>query len=706
MNAHDFLTLFKVDYDRFINHPICSTQSFPIPERIKKANSNITAKQWYTTVAYAVFVACDTATHFRASALMNEVGNDFNKWAEKIGSIRADKFQEAIFFEINTRANSNQYPEFSKLITLVPNGLQIYGDSRDYNTFSDYLNPQTIAMIKNLEWDRIDTVGSAFLPDTWKAITVDQFEEIKEALNSTTNIQDQKIETIGERIIAHDNRFNRVESTLDFNYKNQLANFNNLTQKANELQNTSTEQTDKINQLKEKLEALNNSTNGYQEQINSANQKIEEAKQEASWQVGEIRSLAEVNTTELNSVKEKVDNLSEKIENLEVDFNAHKEASEAELHNIEALANANKNDIDTLKINVTNLGNQTPAIPENLNEQINQLREQIQNLSNSSNNQNISINIPKNLVENQDIFTGNYLEGYPIYARLFKGRIPNSRTVVLLRNVRNLIDYFGTIKRNRIEQYHIIQTMEKTDASHISPVFQDGSNVSYYSKNSNYSNQNYILVIYFTKNTDTPIENLPQINTADLNALGGLNSKIEQINQEITNLKQNSTSGNSEIATQVEQNTNNISQLIQGGMNLANEIDKLKQARTISNHSVLNIVNEQGEVEHTPKVYTIRVKWTNDRYNENLAEFNSDVALSGFYPNNYRELVSCSMLVKDTSNQWRQFTFPTSESNNDPNYPFHIAESPVGWAIVSKSPQKNLKEVVVYMNYIAEDLNS
>lgn len=170
---------------------------------------------------------------------------------------------------------------------------------------------------------------------------------------------------------------------------------------------------------------------------------------------------------------------------------------------------------------------------------------------------NNEANLPAsfNIKEGEEIFTGKFFNGYPIYVYSKYLRMKKDSMKTLVEGVRDLIDGQGWIMRRMStgeKQLQLLSHIMK-DSEVVSPFFKwvdrDNDLVIWWD-NANYHITELKLIVYYTKMSDTQRENVPNFTLEDYENLitragtrtsGASNEEVETIKNKLQDLNRDFT---------------------------------------------------------------------------------------------------------------------------------------------------------------------
>ncbi|VEU75965.1 hypothetical protein [Mycoplasmopsis columboralis] len=182
MTPKQLLALQGITLEQYLASPLNTTGAFEVPKIIQKANARLSNEDIFNKLAYSVYVACDVYTGFKSSGILEKLNYDYEEYKNKVGAKRVAIFIDAVFYELNVRLKSGQFPEFSNLLTLVASNVQVYGNTRDFALFGDYLNKQTQQMLYNAGWTSLEENAEIIAPNLWRAVMPEELTQKLERL--------------------------------------------------------------------------------------------------------------------------------------------------------------------------------------------------------------------------------------------------------------------------------------------------------------------------------------------------------------------------------------------------------------------------------------------------------------------------------------------------------------------------------------------
>ncbi|WP_029608913.1 hypothetical protein [Mycoplasma simbae] len=269
-----------------------------IPLKFKELNPALTEDKFFNILANDIIRTCDLFVENYFTKLQM-VGKN-NIAATLTDTPRLEAFKSAVYCELSYRITNNSYPDFANRKSYTTNGFSLTNDSNKFITFSDYLNPKSIAFLNLYTWNTDEEAEFS-----WTHFIVDKFSGLKEEVSLITKTLDAENdldrESIKARISQVSNKLEEFKNSIPLSALLQLqpqidtinANASNLSQKQiNDINSLSRQ----INTLQSNFDASTSTLRDKQSELVSELARVKSVDQDQQNEMAQIRLSLQANS--------------------------------------------------------------------------------------------------------------------------------------------------------------------------------------------------------------------------------------------------------------------------------------------------------------------------------------------------------------------------------------------------------------------------
>ncbi|WP_324673334.1 hypothetical protein U5U50_01700 [Mycoplasma sp. 888] len=418
-----FIQNMGLSFEEFKNSEFNMLVPFKTPKKLSKLMSNLDDEQIYNKVIYSVYNSVNALINSVVSLVAKKVDYKVEQFKNAIGDDRFELLKKAMFHEVNNRYTNNAIPEVNSRLTLLGNSTQLLGTQREFVFAEQHLNPIAAKLLYDGEWDSLGVEIIKGLDKISGFASSTDLNKVNEDIKGFKNTVETKTEQIDIDIRNLKLSAKRIPSSMELEEIRKNIQMDKV--QASQILDNST----KITSLEEQTTS-----------IKSEIQKLkEQAKEIPSKQfIEEVKNNIELDKIQAGKILDndaKITNLEQETTTLKSEIQKSKEETKKMEQNVSLAFDNQKLRIDEL------YGIVTAEDVEDIetNPGLLQLVDFVKKIIKPS------VNITE-----EEQFTGEFLEGYPIYKKLIRESYndadidDNPSVVTLFSGVKDLINIEGS----------------------------------------------------------------------------------------------------------------------------------------------------------------------------------------------------------------------------------------------------------------------
>ncbi|MFV9451708.1 hypothetical protein ACNF36_02200 [Mycoplasma sp. 4463] len=444
-----FIKNMGLSFEEFKSSEFNMLVPFKTPKKLSNLMSELSDEEIYNRVIYSVYNSVNALINSVVSLVAKKVDYNVEQFKNAIGDDRYQLLKKSMFHEVNNRYTNNAIPEVNSRLTLLGGSAQVLGTQREFVFAEQHLNPIAAKLLYDGEWDSLGVEIVKGLDKLSGFISTTDFDKVNEDIKGFKKTVETKTEQIDTDIRNLKLSAERMPSSMEWaeirkNIQMDKVQANQILDNINKIEQLEAERTRLENALNQEIEAFSTFKRNYEEQYTNTLQSINEvrAADEEKW----------------NSIYPKLtlwkENIDLKIEEVYDGLFGSDDYAEGEpepgflkqveekfkelVQNIEELKNAkpSKESITALFKMATRMREELDSHPWN---------SDIMDLSETVNEMGTTLPWAINTTE-QEQFTGEYLDGFPVYKKLVKYETEwsNDTPSTLIAGVKDLVNIEGS----------------------------------------------------------------------------------------------------------------------------------------------------------------------------------------------------------------------------------------------------------------------